>query len=46
MYNKTREYFNVTFDQIYSNICELYIYFSSKNIISKFNLNKKPKSKC
>ena len=35
-------FFYVTFDQIYSDICELCdIYFSCKNIISMFNLNLK-----
>ena len=35
-------FFYVTFDQIYSDICEhCDSYFSCKNIISVFNLNKK-----
>ena len=47
MYKKTHvNFFNVTFDQIYSNIFEFCDIYISKSIISAFNLNVKSKSKC
>ena len=43
---KTREFLSVTFDQIYSNICEICdIYFCCKNTISVFNLTENSTSK-